>query len=484
MSTTQQEPKLGALLVSEGLISDADVELALERQKENGGLLGEILVALGVITRSQLESVFQAAPLAPRNLTDIGIPLNQLLRLLVKAAHVANVRTPSQMRDCLKLPSHLVIKLIEEATSQNLLAAQGAAARDQFERSAELSYTLSERGQRLAAEALNQSHYVGPVPVPLRAYQDRIVAQKITNERISPEMIEGSLRDFVVPASFIEKIGPAINSGRSILLYGPPGNGKSSLAKRIGRVFKNSIYVPYCVDIDGQIMKVYDPSIHEEVDKDHTDADHGSIVQDKMDRRWVACRRPVVVVGGELNLSMLDLEFNSVSKFYDAPVHLKALGGTFIIDDFGRQFVQPKDLLNRWIVPLESRVDYMRLHSGKTFSIPFDELIIFATNLTPSDLMDPAFLRRIPYKIETLGPSLSDFRIIFERVSRERGLELPEEMLSFVVQELTESLGFDLAAYQPGFIADHVINGCKFKGSTPGYSKDEVRKALSHLQAA
>jgi len=483
MSISQQEPKLGALLVSEGLISESDVELALERQKENGGLLGEILVALGIITRPQLESVFQAAPLAPRSLEDVGIPLNQLLRLLVKAAYVANVRTPSQIRDCLKLPSHLVMKLIEEATGQNLLAAQGAA-RDQVDRSAELSYSLSERGQRLAAEALNQSHYIGPVPVSLKAYQDRIVAQKITNERVSPDMIEESLNNFVVTRSYIENLGPAINSGRSILMYGPPGNGKSSLAKQIGRIFRNTIYVPHCVDIDGHIMKVYDPSIHEEVDEERQGTDTGSIVQENIDRRWVACRRPVVVVGGELTLSMLDLEFNSVSKFYDAPVHLKALGGTFIIDDFGRQFVKPKDLLNRWIVPLESRVDYMRLHSGKTFSIPFDELIIFATNLTPSDLMDPAFLRRIPYKIETHGPSQSDFRMIFERVSRECGLELNEETLSFVVHELTETLGFDLAAYQPRFIADHVINGCKFKGSTPGYSDEEIRRALSHLQAA
>ena len=483
MILNKHEPKLGALLVSEGLISESDIELALERQKEDGGLLGEILVALGIISRPQLESVFQIAPIAPRTLEETGVSLSQLLRLLVKAAYVANVRTPSQMRDCLKLPSHLIINLIEEAISQNLLAAQGSG-RGNVEQSAELAYTLSERGQRLAAESLEQSHYVGPVPVPLHTYQDRIVAQKITNERISQEMIVEQFSDLVVSESYIENIGPAINSGRSILLYGPPGNGKSSLAKRIGEIFKNTIYVPYCVDIDGHIMKVHDPSIHQEVEKGEPGLGRTSIVQENVDRRWVACRRPIVMVGGELTLSMLDLEFNNISKFYDAPVHLKALGGTFIIDDFGRQFVTPKDLLNRWIVPLESRVDYMRLHSGKTFSIPFDELIVFATNMAPSDLMDPAFLRRIPYKIETIGPSLSDFRVIFERVSRERGLELKEETLNFVINELTDSYGLDLAAYQPRFIADHVVNGCKFKGTTPQYSIEEVQKALAHLKAA
>ena len=178
---------------------------------------------------------------------------------------------------------------------------------------------------------------------------------------------------------------------------------------------------------------------------------------------------------------MLDLEFNAYSKFYEAPIHLKALGGTFIIDDFGRQFVKPTDLLNRWIVPLESRIDFMKLHSGKTFSVPFDELVIFATNMAPADLMDPAFLRRIPYKLETLGPNASDFKAIFERVAEGYGLALSEETYRFVVDEITTRHGMELAAYQPKFICEHVINACKFKTQQPAFSEEEVRKALGHL---
>jgi hypothetical protein len=186
-------------------------------------------------------------------------------------------------------------------------------------------------------------------------------------------------------------------------------------------------------------------------------------------------------VGGELTLQMLDLEFDSVSKFYEAPIHIKAFGGTFIIDDFGRQFVKPTDLLNRWIVPLESRIDFMKLHSGKTFSVPFDELIIFATNLSPADLMDPAFLRRIPYKLQTLAPTASVFRAIFERVCDNTGLDLTDEIVRFVVDEVTNRYGMELAAYQPKFITEHIINACKFKDLPPQFFLDEVRTALRHL---
>ncbi len=468
---------LGEILLAKGLVTETDIADAVSRQKLHGGVLGENLIAMGVITQGQLDLVIGAKPKAPRNLADTGLSTAQLLKLMIKAIYAADLQTPAQMRDYLMLPSSVTMKLIDAAVGQKLLASLGTAAGDG---TAELSYGLSEAGRRYAMDVFEQNGYVGPIPVPLSAYQERITAQKITNERVDQATIEKAFSDLVITETFIQNIGPGINSGKSILLYGPPGNGKSSVAKRIGELFESTIYVPHAVDIDGNIMKVYDPSIHREV-KNEDEDQQKSVIREDFDRRWVECQRPVVMVGGELTLQMLDLEFNPISKFYEAPIHLKALGGTFIIDDFGRQFVKPTDLLNRWIVPLESRVDFLKLHSGKTFSVPFDELIIFATNMSPSDLMDPAFLRRIPYKLETVGPTDSDFRTIFERVAENHGLELTDEVLRFVVEEITAQNGMELAAYHPKFITEHVISACKFKGLPPQFCLNQVRTALSHL---
>lgn len=468
---------LGEILLARKLVSESDIANAISRQKVRGGRLGENLVALGVISQQQLNTVLSAKPKAPRSIEDTGLSFERLLKLLIKAAYSADLRTASQFRDFLMLPSSLIIKIIEKATSQNLLSAQGTAA---GKGTAEVSYSLSEAGRRYAMEIFEQNGYVGPVPVDLKAYQQQIIAQKITNERIDQQRIAQAFSDLIIDETFIQNIGPGINSGRCILLYGSSGNGKSSLAERIGGLFEDTIYVPHAVSIDGDIMKVYDPSIHREVRNENLVLEKNAIRED-FDKRWVPCRRPVVLVGGELTLQMLDLEFNSVSKFYEAPIHIKAFGGTFIIDDFGRQFVKPTDLLNRWIVPLESRIDFMKLHSGKTFSVPFDELIIFATNLSPADLMDPAFLRRIPYKLQTLAPTTSVFRAIFERVCDNTGLDLTDEIVRFVVDEVTNRYGMELAAYQPKFITEHIINACKFKGLPPQFFLDEVRTALRHL---
>ena len=206
-----------------------------------------------------------------------------------------------------------------------------------------------------------------------------------------------------------------------------------------------------------------------------------SLPRDETDARWEACWRPLVITGGELTLEMLDLSFNTESKFYEAPSHVKALGGVFMIDDFGRQLVSPTALLNRWIVPMENRVDYLRVHTGKTFSLPFDELVIFCTNMAPSALMDQAFLRRIPYKIEMAAPSVEEFREVFHRVSTEAGLEVPERLIDYVIADLTERRKFPLASYQPKFIIDQVKAACRFAGVETQLRPEFITMALSNL---
>ncbi len=468
--------QLGKILIARGICAQADIDRALERQKMEGGLLGDSLIALGVVSESQLEALLNSKPKAPRSIEATGLSTAQLLKLLTKAMFAVDLQTPSELRDFIMLPASLIMRLLDEATQQKLVSAQGSGGAG----SNEMSYALSEAGRRFAADAYEHNQYIGPVPVPLQDYQARIVDQKITNERVDQKMIEEAFSDLIVTDQFIDNIGPGINAGKCILLYGPPGNGKTSMAERIGGIFENTIYVPHAVDIEGSVMKVFDPSIHEPMAAT-TDVGKPSAIRDDSDKRWVPCKRPFVMVGGELTLSMLDLEFNAVSKFYEAPIHLKALGGTFLIDDFGRQFVSPTDLLNRWIVPLESRVDFMKLHSGKTFSVPFDELVIFATNMSPGELMDPAFLRRIPYKLKTIAPTADVFRQIFERVSEARGLTLTDEVFDFVLEELQNNYQMELAGYQPRFIADHVVNACKFRGESAAYSVKEAEVGLSHL---
>ena len=476
--------RLGDILVASGLASESEVQAALEHQKRHGGRLGDSLVSLGVVTDEALEQVIQAKPDAPRSIKDVGISGGQLLKYMIKAINVGGLETSTEMKDALKLPSSIINRLLEEAIERGFVTVLGSKAGGG---SGEQRYVLSQAGQYWAKELLLESQYVGPAPVSLRAFQERIGRQRITNEQVGLARMREMLSGLVIPPDFVDRLGPAINSGRCILLYGPPGNGKTSVAERIGRMFSGIIYVPYCVEIDGQVMKVFDPSIHEAVDSRQYEQRRllvrSSVLEEDFDQRWVPCRRPVVVVGGELTLDMLDLDFNSLAKFYEAPLHVKALGGTFIVDDFGRQFVKPTDMLNRWIVPLESRVDFLKLHTGKTFTIPFDELVVFSTNLAPHDLMDPAFLRRIPYKLKTMGPSVENFRTIFDEVSESRGLRLSDEIFHLVLSQVGER-GSGLACYQPKFIAEQVLAACKYQGVEPVYRQDLVLDALSNLYVA
>jgi hypothetical protein len=470
---------IGDILVAHGLVTNADVTAALELQRDQGGRVGDILVTMGKLELADLEAVIHAAPPSPRSIAETGLSLPALLNLLIKGMYAGGLETPSMMGDLLKLPPATIRQLLVEAQERKLLSVLGSAG---VQAVSELRYTLSDQGRQWARDALQQSHYIGPAPVPLSVYCERIARQRITNERIDRAAIDTAFADLVISANFVQEIGPAINSGRAILLYGPAGNGKTSVAEKIGRIFTDVVYIPYCFEVDGQIIKVFDPGIHTPVQiKSETAGRVASVRREDFDLRWVPCRRPFIVVGGELTLEMLDLSFNAHAKFYEAPLHIKALGGIFVIDDFGRQLVRPEELLNRWIVPLESRVDYLKLHTGKSFSLPFDELVIFSTNMLPRDLMDPAFLRRIPYKTAILAPTREEYRRIFQAISKGAGFEAVDQVVDFVIAELCERNDFPLASFQPKFIIDQVRAACKFQGIPPQYRPDLITMALSNL---
>ena len=469
---------LGDILVAKGLASVEDIKRALEHQRQNGGRFGESIVALGVVTHEQINKVLADAPQAPLTTAATGIDPVVLLELAMKGMFTENLETGSQIADAMKLSGTIVNQLLTEAKERKfiepLAVASGSGGM------AELRLSLTRAGREFAADAMRRGQYFGPAPVSLKDYQQRILHQRVTNELVTRQRLEEGFAGLVMTERFLARLGPAINSGNAILIYGPAGNGKTTVAEIVGKIFENVIYVPYCVDLDGEIMKVYDPAIHRKVQDTGESQGVANVRRSRMDMRWVACHRPMVMTGGELTIEMLDLKYNAIAKFYEAPLHVKALNGTFLIDDFGRQRAKPEDILNRWIVPLNSRVDYLTLHTGKSVTIPFDEIVIFSTNMHPDDLMDPAFQRRISYKLETVAPPEDLYRKIFDGMANKANLELTDDIYRQVLDRVRQSQA-PLAYFQPKFIIEQVLASCKFEGVRPCFTTDNVEDALCNL---
>lgn len=421
-------------------------------------------------------------PKAPKSIAESGISTNSLLRLLLKTMYVRDLELGSELAQEMRISVNIVQELLDEARERDLLETRGSAGANIR---SEIRYALTGQGRAWAAEAMELSQYIGPVPVSLAAYTAQVAKQPLLGENVEESALYAKFSQYVVPDTLIRRLGQAINSARALLLYGMPGNGKTSLAEIIGELFNDVVFLPYCLEVDSKIIKLYDPALHQRVTDPSVLAQSvpelaTSKAQD-IDERWVACRRPMVRAGGELTLEMLDLQFNEHSKFYEAPLHMKAIGGTFLIDDLGRQLVEPEDLLNRWITPMDRRIDFLSLDTGRTFTVPFDVFVIFATNLTPEDLMDPAFLRRIPYKVRVKRPSPEHYHLVFRKLCELHELGYDENMVDFIMHQVETALAQPLSFYQPGFIVEQIVAACKYDGRPLAFHRDLLVDALDNM---
>jgi hypothetical protein len=409
---------------------------------------------------------------APTTLEETGLAPDQIEMLMVKIMY-GGESTGLALTDRLRLPFPIIEPLIERARAERLIEVRGTTGSG----SAAYRLALTDLGRDRARQYFATSHYSGPAPVPLDAYVAYM--RRLGEERcyIDQERLRAGFEHLVVSDDMLQQLGPAVNAGKAVFLYGPPGNGKTVLAEGMGRALGGDMYVPHAIDVDGHVMTLFDPTCHEPLD-DSTDRSSLIAVVSE-DRRWIRVRRPVVVVGGELTLDMLDLTFNPLSRFYEAPIQLKANGGVFLVDDFGRQRMRPEDLLNRWIVPLESRVDYLTLHTGKKFQVPFDVLTMFATNLDPASLADEAFLRRIPYKIAVTDPTIDQFTRIFELNCRGRGLRFHQVMVAYLFRRHYRPTGRPMRACHPRDLLDQITALCRYRGIDAAVTRELLDAACT-----
>ena len=438
---------------------------------------------------------FQRAPAAagravelppePTSIEETGLGMGFLTDLVLKVVYFHGNIAAQQISEATKLPFlgvlDKVLEFLKLEEYVDITGAQGGFSERSFQ------YVIATKGRLKVNEVLDRTQYAGPAPVPLDDYIAMVQRQAVGEMIVDAGTVRAAFSELVISDRMLDKVGPAANSARSLFLYGPPGNGKTTIAEGIANMFGGHVLIPYAVEIDGQVIKMFDPLNHRPIAQPSVPAPTSepagpfgaaSTPAPRMpDRRWIVCKRPQVVVGGELIMEQLELIFDPIAKVYEAPYQLKANGGLFLIDDFGRQKCRPQDLLNRWIVPLEKKVDYLALQTGKKLQVPFDVLIVFSTNLAPKDLVDDAFLRRIRHKIEVPNPSPDEYREIFKLVCRTKKIPYSDDGLRYLIQEHYLKIRRDLRACHPRDLCDQILDEAKYRGITPSMTKELIDRA-------
>jgi predicted ATPase with chaperone activity len=458
-------------MLNNRIVTKEQLQEAANRQRLHGGRLGQNLVALGYISEDQLDSFFKRTPPAPETVAETGLDLNFIADLSLKHIVSMGEFRLGDLSKSIGLPITILDEAIELLRREKLVEVRGAS---QFVKSS-FNFIVTATGKKIAGELMEVCRYAGPAPVTIEDYKEMVENQSIQNITVNDVVVQAAFSHIVISDHMLNRLGPAISSGAPMFIYGPPGNGKTTIAETIGQVLPETIFVPHALYVGGQVISVFDPVNHTVVEDLPDDTAPESI-----DQRWVRVQRPIVMAGGELTLRMLDLEFNSIAKFYEAPLQMKANNGIFIIDDFGRQQMDPQSLLNRWIVNLDRQIDFMSMHTGMKFEVPFDQLVIFATNLDPKSLVDEAFLRRIRYKIKIEHPTEAEFKLIFERVCEMNSIAFQPEVYEYLLEHWYRRHNIAFNACHPRDLIAHVTDLARFFEEPPEMHRASIDHACEN----
>jgi len=415
-------------------------------------------------------------PAAPRTAAEAGLSDDLLTQLVLKQLYQLGDLIGTDLAKRLGVEFSVIEPTLEPLRLTHQIEIVGSAVVG----ASSYRYRISDEGRRRTQLFLEQNNYTGMAPVPLHQYQRYLKAYRDAVPTISTrERVVKAFSHLVLSHRVLDQVGTAAASGHSLFVYGPPGNGKTVIAQGLGRLLEGEIAIPHAIEVDGHIVRLFDPVNHEPLPVDEEDDDNSLIARPRLDARWVRCRRPMVTVGGELNLASLDLAYSAESGVYSPPIQALATGGVLVIDDFGRQHCSPRDLLNRWIVPLESRVDYLTLRNGQKFELPFMVLVVFATNLKPRDLVDEAFLRRVQFKVLAESPTFEDFERIFENCCRERALSYQPSLARHVVDRFLQPRNIQPRGCHPRDLIDQALAYAAYSGQPRALTMDLLEAACA-----